>query len=184
MAAFPPTTHKNHSWCLGSNKFSLVRPCSSSANSLHWRLRYLSVLTGIFIKWSLAPLWDGINKDVSASWITKKTPNHAASQGGDLQVHGMKLPTKAVETPLSKMFPGHYTKHVGLHSWSFLHTNVFLYTSTLNVWDYLAAAWDSSKNHLILKESPHCEHAQSQWKCFLSETPDQCWNVPLKILGC
>lgn len=44
-----------------------------------------------------------------------------------------------------KMLSGHYTKPIYVHKWSFLHTTVFLYTSTSNVWKYLSAAWDNSK---------------------------------------
>lgn len=88
---------------------SEFRPCSPSANGLHWRpdTEYLSVLTDVFIKWSLAPLWDGLNIKQECQQSNKKTPT-PTSQDGDLQVHGMKLPTKAVDYPLFKMIPGHY----------------------------------------------------------------------------
>lgn len=164
---------------------SEFRPCSPSANGLHWRpdTEYLSGLTDMFIKWSLAPLWDGLNINKSASKVTKKPPH---------QYLKMEISKYMEWSSQPKQWTIHYSRWFQdtinpVDLLEFLHLIIFLYTSTFNVWEYLAAAWDKSSyhksQHICLKESHQHEHAQPQQKCLLSETPDQHSNVPLKILS-
>lgn len=116
-------------------------------------------------------------KPNTSKWRSPSLWNEAPNQsGGNLTIQDVSRTLYQACRFTQLEFPPH--SHFSLHL-HFEHLRIF--GSCLG---QLQKSPYHKSQQICLKEGSQPEHAQPLWKCLLSETPDQCSNVPLKIAWC